>query len=122
MGEGGSEPIEEYQFLLNELDAWIVGIVQSSWSRGARRVQSEGEKALATYLLGQLSGIGANEQHVNAGIQSVLENHPDSGVPCPWGDDELMTLPAPIRSLLFPISVAANQTATAASSQSWRDL
>ena len=122
VGEGGSEPVDEYQFLLNELDAWIVGIVQSSWSRGARRVQSEGEKALATYLLDQLSGIGANEQHVNAGIQSVSENHPESGVPWSWGNDELMTLAGTIRSLLFPISVAANKADNASSEESWRDL
>jgi hypothetical protein len=109
VGEGGSKPIDEYHFLLDELDAWIVGIIESSWSRGARRVQSDGEKALATYLLDQLTGIGASEQHINSGIQAVLDNHPDSGVPWSWGNDELTTLAGTIRSLLFPISIAANK-------------
>ena len=122
VGEGGSKPLEEYQFLLDELDAWIVGIVQSSWSRGARRVQSEGEKALAKYLFEQLSGIGVNEQQINAGIQSVSDIHPESGVPWSWGNDELMTLAGTIRSLLFPISVAANKADCVADEGIWNDL
>tara|TARA_Y100000748_G_scaffold303309_1_gene308013 strand:+ start:18286 stop:19569 length:1284 start_codon:yes stop_codon:yes gene_type:complete len=109
VGEGGSEPTEEYNFLVNEIDAWIVGIIQSNWSRGARRVQSEGEKALSRFLIEQLSGIGATDFHVNAGISSVNEKHPDSGVPWSWGNEELMTMASTIRSHLFPISVAANK-------------
>ena len=109
VGEGGSKPIEEYNFLLNEIDAWIVGIIQSSWSRGARRVQSEGEKALSKFLIEQLSGIGATDFHINAGILSVKQKYPDSGVPWSWGKDELMTMAGTIRALLFPISIAANK-------------
>jgi len=122
VGKGGSEPVQEYQFLLDELDAWIVGIIQSSWSRGARRVQSEGEKALSIYLLDQLSGVGASEQHITAGIRSVLENHPESGVPWSWGNDELMTLAGTIRSLLFPISIAANKADCVVGKSSWENL
>ncbi len=109
VGQHGSEPIEEYNFLLNEIDAWIVGIIQSSWSRGARRVQSEGDKALSRYLIDQLSGIGVTDFHVNAAINSVNEKHPESGVPWSWGSEELMTIAGTIRSHLFPISVAANK-------------
>jgi ribosome-binding ATPase YchF (GTP1/OBG family) len=122
IGEGGSKPLEEYQFHLDELDAWIVGIVESSWSRGARRVQSEGEKALAKYLFEQLSGIGVNEQQINAGIQSVSDFHPESGVPWSWGNDELMTLAGTIRSLLFPISIAANKADCVIDEGIWSDL
>ena len=109
VGQHGSEPIEEYNFLLNEIDAWIVGIIKSSWSRGARRVQSEGDKALSRYLIDQLSGIGVTDFHVNAAINSVNEKHPESGVPWSWGNEELMTIAGTIRSHLFPISVAANK-------------
>ena len=53
----------------------IRGIIESSWQRGSRRVQSEGDKALVTYLLDQLSGIGANESHVSSGIIEVSSQH-----------------------------------------------
>jgi len=121
IGEGGSSPVEEHEFLLRELDAWIRGIIESSWQRGARRVQSEGDKALVTYLLDQLSGIGANESHVSAGIMEVSSQHPDAGVPWSWGEEELTTLAKTIRTGLFPICIAANK-ADRAEEGSWNQL
>lgn len=121
VGEGGSQPVEEHEFLLGELDAWIRGIIESSWQRGARRVQSEGEKALATYLNEQLSGIGASEAQILAGIAAVGSQHPDAGVPWDWGQDELTTLAKTVRAALFPICVAANK-ADRADDGSWKEL
>ena len=121
IGQGGSNPVEEHEFLLGELDAWIRGIIESSWQRGARRVQSEGDKALVTYLLDQLSGIGANEYHVSSGIIEVSSQHPDAGVPWSWGQEELTTLAKTIRTGLFPICIAANK-ADRAEEDSWNQL
>ncbi len=121
VGEGGSNPVEEHEFLLGELDAWIRGIIESSWQRGARRVQSEGEKALATYLNEQLSGIGASEAQVLAGIAAVGAQHPDAGVPWDWGKAELTTLARTVRAALFPICVAANK-ADRAPDGAWHEL
>ncbi|MAZ62133.1 MAG: redox-regulated ATPase YchF [Euryarchaeota archaeon] len=121
VGEGGSSPVEEHEFLLGELDAWIRGIIESSWQRGARRVQSEGDKALVTYLLDQLSGIGVNESHVSAGIIEVSSQHPDAGVPWSWSEEELTTLAKTIRTGLFPICIAANK-ADRAEEGSWNQL
>ena len=121
VGQGGSNPVEEHEFLLGELDAWIRGIIESSWQRGSRRVQSEGDKALVTYLLDQLSGIGANESHVSSGITEVSSQHPDAGVPWSWGQEELTTLAKTIRTGLFPICVAANK-ADRVEEDSWNQL
>ena len=121
VGQGGSNPVEEHEFLLGELDAWIRGIIESSWQRGSRRVQSEGDKALVTYLLDQLSGIGANEPHVSSGITEVSSQHPDAGVPWSWGQEELTTLAKTIRIGLFPICVAANK-ADRVEEDSWNQL
>ena len=121
VGEGGSNPVEEHEFLLGELDAWIRGIIESSWQRGARRVQSEGDKALLTYILDQLSGIGADETHVSVGLAAVSSEHPDAGVPWSWGIEELSTLAKTVRAALFPICVAANK-ADRAEDGSWKKL
>ena len=121
VGEGGSNPVEEHEFLLGELDAWIRGIIESSWQRGARRVQSEGDKALLTYVLDQLSGIGADETHVSVGLAAVSSEHPDAGVPWSWGIEELSTLAKTVRAALFPICVAANK-ADRAEDGSWKQL
>ena len=121
VGHGGSNPVEEHEFLLGELDAWIRGIIESSWQRGSRRVQSEGDKALVTYLLDQLSGIGANESDVSSGITEVSSQHPDAGVPWSWGQEELTTLAKTIRTGLFPICIAANK-ADRVEEDSWNQL
>jgi len=121
IGSDGSTPMEEHIFLLQELDAWIKGIISSGWQRGARRVQSEGEKALSLYLLDQLTGIGAKEIHISAGINAVHEKFPDAGVPWNWGDEKLTTISSSIRAALFPISVAANK-ADIASPEAWSEL
>ena len=121
VGEGGSNPVEEHEFLLGELDAWIRGIIESSWQRGARRVQSEGDKALLTYVLDQLSGIGADETHVSVGLAAVSSEHPNAGVPWSWGIEELSTLAKTVRAALFPICVAANK-ADRAEDGSWKQL
>ena len=121
VGEGGSNPVEEPEFLLGELDAWIRGIIESSWQRGARRVQSEGDKALLTYILDQLSGIGADETHVSVGLAAVSSEHPDAGVPWSWGIEELSTLAKTVSAALFPICVAANK-ADRAEDGSWKKL
>ena len=121
VGSGGSDPIEEHSFLVEELEAWIAGILSTGWKRGARRVQAEGDRALIDYAVDQLTGIGASEQHVIAGFNAVRTNHPDAEVPWNWGEAEMKSMSAAIRSELFPISVAANK-ADMALSGSWAPL
>ena len=121
VGSGGSDPIEEHRFLIEEMEAWIVGILSTGWKRGARKVQSEGDRALMDYVVDQLTGIGATEQHVLAGFNAVHSKHPDAGVPWTWGNAELTAMASAIRAELFPISIAANK-ADRAHSGSWAPL
>ena len=64
-----------YDFLLNELDAWISGILNDSWARGARRAQAEGQIALVRYIHSQLSGLGANESMVTTSLSSFISEN-----------------------------------------------
>ena len=121
VGSDGSDPIEEHRFLIEEMEAWIVGILSTGWKRGARKVQSEGDRALVDYVVDQLTGIGATEQHVSAGFNAVQSKHPDSGVPWTWGNAELTAMASAVRAELFPISIAANK-ADRAHSGSWAPL
>ena len=45
----------EIDFLSLELDNWILGLLEDSWSRGVRRVQSEGEKGILNFLHDKLT-------------------------------------------------------------------
>ena len=121
VGSGGSDPIEEHRFLVNELEEWIAGILSTGWKRGARKAQAEGDRALIDYAVDQLTGIGATEHHVVAGFNAVRSGHPDADVPWDWGEAEMKAMSSAIRSELFPISVAANK-ADLAMSGSWAPL
>ena len=121
VGSGGSDPIEEHRFLVNELEEWIVGILSTGWKRGARKAQAEGDRALIDYAVEQLTGIGATEHHLVAGFNAVRSGHPDADVPWDWGEAEMKSMSSAIRSELFPISVAANK-ADLAMSGSWAPL
>ena len=121
VGSGGSDPIEEHRFLVNELEEWIAGILSTGWKRGARKAQAEGDRALMDYAVEQLTGIGATEHHVVAGFNAVRSGHPDADVPWEWGESEMKSMSSAIRNVLFPISVAANK-ADLALSGSWTPL
>ena len=121
VGSGGSEPMEEHRFLVEEIEAWIAGILRGGWGRAARRVQAEGEKALFEYALTQLTGIGATEGQINRGLSAVRTQHPNSESASQWGDSELMTMSSEIRKALFPFSIAANK-ADLSSNDTWSEL
>ncbi|HJM18316.1 MAG TPA: YchF-related putative GTPase [Candidatus Thalassarchaeaceae archaeon] len=108
VGSGGSEPIDERQFLLEELDSWISGILASGWERASRRSQAEGVTAIRSYILDRLTGIGANDSDISLAINSVIHKHPSKD-PSKWENNEIMNLASSIRKAIFPISVAANK-------------
>ena len=63
--EAIQQALAEVEFLTNELDAWILGLVKDGWSRGARRIQAEGVKGFTQFLQERLSGLGATEINVS---------------------------------------------------------
>ncbi|MCH2428024.1 MAG: 50S ribosome-binding GTPase [Candidatus Thalassarchaeum sp.] len=109
VGSGGADPIVEHNFLLSELDSWLLGIISNGWDRASRKAQAEGDRAISEHLLGRITGIGATEWHVSSGLSEVKRKHPSSTDSFSWGDAELSTLASAIRKALFPISVAANK-------------
>ena len=109
IGSGGSEPMEEFRFLISELDYWVMGIIANGWERACRRAQAEGIRAIEEHILERLTGIGAREGHVSSGISSVLKEHPGSSSPTSWGREELSRLASIIRKRLFPLSIVANK-------------
>jgi len=109
IGEGACNPEDEFDFLINELDAWISGILNDSWSRGARRAQAEGQSALVGYIHSQLSGLGATESMVTTNLSSFISENPDLDVPWTWKEEIVSRLASNLREQLFPVYIAANK-------------
>ncbi len=120
-GEGACDPLEEHEFLIGELDAWIANILTASWSRGARRAQAEGQNALIRYVHDQLSGLGATESIVVQTLNAFTSDHPDLPVPWSWPEDIVRNLASRFRQALFPVHIAANK-ADLTEPQTWLAL
>ncbi len=121
MGEGACNPEDEFDFLIGELDAWISGILNDSWSRGARRAQAEGQSALVRYIHSQLSGLGATESMVSSNLTSFISENPNLDVPWTWKEDTVNQLASNLREQLFPVYIAANKVDQAEPSK-WMGL
>lgn len=104
----GSTPIEEHNFLIEEIDLWLTGILIQGWSRGARRAQSGGERALVDLVTSLISGLGGTERDATIGLQAAMEAEPGAQ-PWDWGKGTLRKLAAEIRASMFPIAVAMNK-------------
>ena len=100
----------EIDFLSLELDNWILGLLEDSWSRGVRRVQSEGEKGILNFLHDKLTGLGSSMTLVTKGFEQFKSQHNDSTPPWDWQRDVLQLLANNLRKQLFPIHIAANKS------------
>ena len=100
---------QEIEFLANELDAWISGLLKDGWQRGVRRVQAEGEKGLVSYIHERLTGLGATHNAVANAFYGFKNEVGDCGQPWNWQDEIIAKLAVRIRIGLFPIHIAANK-------------
>ena len=100
----------EIDFLSLELDNWILGLLEDSWSRGVRRVQSEGEKGILNFLHDKLTGLGSSMILITKGFEQFKSQHNDSTSPWDWQRDVLQLLAKNLRKQLFPIHIAANKS------------
>lgn len=100
---------EDIQFLQDELDSWIFQLLAEGWSRGTRRVQSEGERGFASFLLDKLSGIGAQSVHINQTIQDFILQGGDISTPWSLNEAQQKNLATMLRNRIFPIVYAGNK-------------
>lgn len=110
----------EVRFLHDELEAWVHGLLEEGWARGARRLQADGPSGLTTFLVDRLSGIGMTTIDANV-IQDQLPGTLDRTVPWTWTVDHRRTLASHIVRRLFPLHLAVNK-ADRAPGQPWSRL
>ena len=99
---------EEISFLEGELESWLRGIISDGWARGARKVQTEGDKGISNHLSEKLSGLGAKPQEVAQALESV-DSTKLQGNPWDWKESQLAQIASAIRVQMFPIHIAANK-------------
>jgi len=102
---GSYDPANDIKFLEEELDFWILGLIQKGWekfSRGAQQVHADIHNAVASHL----SGLGIKEEIVGDIIsktglkeKKIIE----------WEYDDLLNLAKNIRRRNKPMIIACNK-------------
>lgn len=99
------DPAGDIRFLEEEIDLWILGLLDDGWDRMAKRVQQESRK-LETAIAEKLGGIGISE-----GVAIAALRH--AGLagkrPAELGAADLRRLATELRKASKPIVVALNK-------------
>ncbi|AGB16397.1 putative GTPase, probable translation factor [Halovivax ruber XH-70] len=101
---GSHDPLEDIDFVEEEMDLWLAGIVDRNWE-GVERASRSPDFDLDDELTEMLSGFGAGPTEI-ATILRDLE-YPDD--PIQWDDDHRESLAREVRATTKPIVVAANK-------------
>ena len=101
---GTHDPAEEADFVEEEIDAWLAGIVERNWETVERQSRSP-DFDLEDALTEMLSGLGAGEADVAACLR-VLD-YPDD--PIQWSDDDRERLARELRERTKPLLLVANK-------------
>ena len=99
----GANPIDEINFLKNEICEWIGEITIRNWSRSARAVES-GEK-IENFLSERLAGLKFSRDHVVTALRKATISKPVMK----WGKEEGRIIAEILQEIAKPIVIAANK-------------
>ena len=99
----GANPIDEINFLKNEICEWIGEITIRNWSRSARAVES-GEK-IENFLSERLAGLKFSREHVVTALRKARISKPVMK----WGKEEGRIIAEILQKIAKPIVIAANK-------------
>jgi ribosome-binding ATPase YchF (GTP1/OBG family) len=103
-GVGEYDPIEELDFVAEEIERWLAGIVGRNWE-GVERQSRSPDFEFEAALTEMLTGLGATEHAVAAALREV--DYPAD--PREWGDADRRALAGALRERTLPLLVVANK-------------
>lgn len=101
---GTYDPVEEVDFIEEEMDQWLAGIIERNWESVERKSRSP-DFDMDDTLTELLTGFGATEAEVAASLRDL--DYPES--PLSWTDEDRETLARDIRARTKPIILVANK-------------
>ncbi|RDI70374.1 redox-regulated ATPase YchF [Halopelagius longus] len=101
---GTYDPLEEVDFVEEELEQWLTGIIDRNWESVERKSRSP-DFDIDDALTEMLTGFGATEYDVAASLRSL--EYPSD--PMQWEDEDRERLARDIRARTKPIVLVANK-------------
>jgi hypothetical protein len=101
---GTYDPLEEVDFIREEMDQWLTGIITRNWESVERKSRSP-DFDIDDALADLLTGFGASEYEVAAALRSL--DYPTD--PIQWDDAEREALAREVRERTKPLVLVANK-------------
>jgi ribosome-binding ATPase YchF (GTP1/OBG family) len=101
---GTYDPVEEVDFIEEEMDQWLASIIDRNWERVERKSRSP-DFDIDDALADMLTGFGATEADVAASLRAI--EYPED--PIQWTDDHREALARDVRARTKPIILVANK-------------
>ncbi len=101
---GSHDPLEDVDFIEEEMDLWLAGIVDRNWESVERKSRSP-DFDIDEALTDLLTGFGATEHDVTRVLREL--EYPED--PIQWTDDHRESLARAVRRRTKPIVVVANK-------------
>ncbi|MFC4449907.1 redox-regulated ATPase YchF [Halorussus aquaticus] len=101
---GSYDPVEEVDFIEEEMDQWLASIVERNWESVERKSRSP-DFDIDDALADMLTGFGATEADVAASLREL--DYPED--PIQWTDDHREALARDVRARTKPIILVANK-------------
>ena len=102
---GSYDPCNDVKFLEEELNYWILGILDKNWNK-LSRFETSTTKTKTAILVEQMSGLGVKHEHIDESLRRL--NLKDKKM-VDWSQDDLMKFAIEIRKTSKPIIIAANK-------------
>ncbi len=102
---GNHDPIDDVEFLENELDQWLTGILSDGWARFARKTQLE-EVDVTKAIAERLSGLGINREKVSSALR---KSDLKADLVEKWSKEDIFELAQNLRKTSKPMLLGANK-------------
>lgn len=102
---GTHDPASDVAFLEEEIDWWVVGILNKDWLRLAKRVETTGDK-IDSLLKQQLTGLGVTDAHLHLALRQAPV---DPAHPSQWGESGLLSFSQTLRTVAKPGLLVLNK-------------
>ncbi len=99
---GSYDPLDDLEFMENEIVMWLYGILNKNWSRLVRKIEAE-KLDIAKVIFDQLSGTGISLEDI---IEAKRNIEPDY---TKWEEEDFIELTRNILNIAKPMLIVANK-------------
>ncbi len=103
---GEHDPLDDVQFLEDEITMWMADILKRDWAKTARTVEAESKENLFSLLEERLSGLAVKRTHIQEAIRRTALN---ADKPTAWSEEDFLRFVDALRQIAKPMLIAANK-------------